>query len=78
MSGFLVDTNVISKILRATPNPQVAAWSQRMPKEGLFLSVISMREFRKGVTIMPPGGRRAQLEKSTEEQVPVWFGSACR
>jgi len=74
MNGFLVDTNVISEILRAGPNPQVAAWSRRVPKERLFLSVISMGELRKGVTILPQSTRRAQLESSIEEQVPVWFG----
>src|SRR4051812_43318880 len=75
MSGFLVDTNVISEILRAAPHARVAAWSQRLPKQSLFLSVISMGELRKGVTILPLGARRAQLEKSIDEQVPVWFAS---
>jgi toxin FitB len=74
MSGFLVDTNVISEILRAVPDPRVAAWSQRMTKEQLFLSVVSMGELRKGITIMPLSARRTQLERSIKEQVPLWFG----
>jgi len=73
MSGFLIDTNVISEILRAMPHPHVAAWSQRLTKQDLFLSVISMGELRKGVTILPRGVRRAQLERSIDEKVPVWF-----
>ena len=75
MSGFLVDTNVISEILRAAPDAHVAAWSQQVTKANLFLSVISMGELRKGVTILPPSARRTQLEKSIEEQVPAWFGN---
>jgi predicted nucleic acid-binding protein len=73
MNGFLVDTNVISEILRTAPEAHVAAWSQRTAKQLLFLSVVSMGELRKGVTILPASARRAQLEKSIEAQVPFWF-----
>ena len=73
MNGFLVDTNVISEILRRAPDEKVAAWTQRQAKPRLFLSVVSLGELRKGVTILPPSARRTELEKSIEEQVPVWF-----
>ena len=61
MNGFLVDTNVISEILRTAPEAHVAAWSQRTAKQLLFLSVVSMGELRKGVTILPASARRTQL-----------------
>ncbi|MGA3076801.1 MAG: PIN domain-containing protein [Bryobacteraceae bacterium] len=73
MNGFLVDTNVISEILRTAPEAHVAAWSQRTAKQMLFLSVVSMGELRKGVAILPASARRTQLEKSIEAQVPFWF-----
>jgi toxin FitB len=73
MNGFLVDTNVISEILRTAPDANVAAWSQRQAKQMLFLSVVSMGELRKGITILPPSARRTHLEKSIETQVPIWF-----
>ncbi len=73
MSRFLVDTNVISEILRPAPDAHVAAWSQQQLKLSLFLSVVSMGELRKGITILPASARRTQLEKSIEEQVPFWF-----
>jgi predicted nucleic acid-binding protein len=76
MNGSLVDTNVISEILRPAPDTQVASWSRRATKERLYLSVISMGELRKGVTILPPSARRSQLEKSIEEQIPAWFGDS--
>lgn len=75
MSGFLVATNVISEILRAAPDDNVAVWSQQSAKHMLFLSVVSMGELPKGVTILPPSARRTQLEKSIEAQVPIWFQS---
>jgi toxin FitB len=64
---------VISEILRTAPDAKVAAWSQRQTKQTLFLSVVSMGELRKGVTILPASARRTQLEESIEAQVPLWF-----
>ena len=61
MSGFLVDTNVISEVLRPAPDARVVSRSQNVPKDLLFLSVVSMGELRKGLPIMPSGARRAQL-----------------
>ena len=43
------------------------------PGRRCFLSVVSMGELRKGVTILPASARRTQLEKSIEAQVPHWF-----
>jgi predicted nucleic acid-binding protein len=73
MTGFLIDTNVISEILRPLPDAQVAAWSQHISKEHLFLSVVSFGEIRKGITIMPVGARRSQLEAAIDSLIPSWF-----
>lgn len=73
MTGFLVDTNVISEVLRPLPDPQVAAWSQLISKEHLYLSVVSFGEIRKGLTIMPVGARRSQLEAAIDGLIPSWF-----
>lgn len=73
MSDFLIDTNVISEVLRSIPDAQVVAWSQNIPKERLFLSVVSFGEMRKGLTIMPAGARRSQLERAIDGLIPAWF-----
>ena len=61
MSGFLVDTNIISEVLRPAPDARVAVWSQEVSKYLLFLSVVSTGELRKEITRMPSGTRRTQL-----------------
>ena len=62
MSGFLLDTNVPSELVRSLPEPKVTAWFASQDLESLYFSVVSFGELRKGLTIMPSGQRRTQLE----------------
>lgn len=70
---YLVDTNVISEVLRSVPNTHVATWASGVTKQTLFISVVSLGEIQKGLTIMPAGVRRIQLAQSIEQLIPAWF-----
>ena len=50
MSGFLLDTNVLSE-LRKGPrcNPGLRKWYEQVEDENLFISVLSLGEVRKGI-----------------------------
>ncbi len=72
---ILLDTNVISESLRATPEPLVVAWLDAQPLETLFLSVVSVAELRFGVARLPAGRRRTGLIEQLESQVlPTFAG----
>jgi predicted nucleic acid-binding protein len=74
MSGFLLDTNIPSEILRPRPNANVAAWVKQQLNETLFVSVVTMGELRRGVTLLAEQSpRRAELERMIHEKVPSWF-----
>ena len=73
MNGLLVDTNVISELLRPAPDAHVAEWSQGPARQTLFLERGVDGRASQGVTILPASARRTQLEKSIEAQVPHWF-----
>jgi len=62
MNGFLLDTNIASELVRQRPRESVTAWIAAQRLETLFLSVITIGELRKGITILPPGKRRTELE----------------
>ncbi len=62
MSGFLLDTNILSELVRSLPEPKVTAWVAAQDLDSLFLSAVSFGELRKGITIMSQGKRRAELE----------------
>ena len=62
MSGFLLDTNVISELTRPKPEPRVTAWLDSIDESLLYLSVLTLGEIRKGLGIMSSGQRRTRLE----------------
>jgi predicted nucleic acid-binding protein len=62
VSGFLLDTNVISELVRPRPDPRVAHWLDSADEELLFLSVLTLGEIRKGITTLTDPARKARLE----------------
>lgn len=58
---ILLDTNVISEIMRPDPDARVAAWMMAQPAPDLFTTAITEAEIFKGIEIMPLGKRRREL-----------------
>ena len=56
MTGFLLDTNVLSEFSRSAipANPQVKRWMESVDPDLLFTSVLSIGEIRKGIELLPP------------------------
>lgn len=63
---ILLDTNVISELLRPAPAPQVEAWVAGYDGAQLFLTAISAAELRFGVSILPSGQRRDRLQAALD------------
>ena len=64
MTGFLLDTNVLSEFARAQAADQhVDRWLKVTPEETLFASVLTFAEIRRGIELLPVGKRRTQLEE---------------
>lgn len=75
MSGFLVDTNVISEFIKPQPDPRVIGWLDAADPESLFASVVTFGEIRLGIEDLPAGKRRAALDQWFEQGLPAWFDS---
>jgi predicted nucleic acid-binding protein len=73
MSGFLLDTNCISEIVRIRPEPRVLAWMSGADENLLYLSVLTFGEIRKGVATLPQGKRRSGLEAWLEVELQARF-----
>src|SRR5437868_14013199 len=73
MSGFLLDTNCVSELTRAKPEPHVLDWMQAADETLLHLSVLTLGEIRKGVAVLPQSKRRTQLEVWLERDLQARF-----
>ena len=73
MSGFLLDTNVPSELIRPKPEPLVKTWLAAQSMDTLFISAVSFGELRKGITLQSPGKRRTELEAWLETDLSVLF-----
>jgi len=74
MSGFLLDTNVISEFNRTgPPNERVKQWLTATPLDSLYVSVITLAEIQFGIELLPASKRRTQLEAWMEQDFNNWF-----
>ena len=62
MSGFLLDTNVVSDLRKARPNEGLVEWIDAVDESKLFLSVITIGELRIGIEMQQDKKKRADLE----------------
>ncbi|MFX5937642.1 PIN domain-containing protein, partial [Acinetobacter baumannii] len=58
----LLDTNVLSELLRRQPAPAVLAWFAEQPPESLFVSAVTQAEMMVGARLLSAGKRRKALE----------------
>jgi predicted nucleic acid-binding protein len=63
---IIVDTNVVSELLRPTPEPRVEAWLAARDGLDIYLTAISEAELRYGVAIMENGKRRDVLSEAID------------
>lgn len=73
MSGFLIDTNCISELIRPQPDRRVMEWMDATNEALLYLSVLTLGEIRKGLAALPQGTRRTKLETWLEIDLKTRF-----
>lgn len=71
---IILDTNVVSEMMRDTMAAPVAAWISQQPRNTLFVCAPVMAELRYGVVRLPEGQRRDELAASYDVIV-TQFGS---
>jgi len=59
--SILLDTCVVSELIKPTPDTRVIAWTDATPQDLCFLSAITLGEVVGGITRLPPGKRRENL-----------------
>jgi toxin FitB len=70
---FLLDTNVLSEGAKPRPDPRLLAWLNEAPPLDLAISVLTIGEIQKGVSLLPEGARRDRLEGWLATELPRQF-----
>lgn len=59
---YLLDTCLISELVKREPNPEVVGWLDEQDEQALFLSVLNLGELQKGISKLPAGEKRDELQ----------------
>lgn len=73
--SYLIDTNVISELVRPKPNINVLSWFSSIPEQALYLSVLTIGEIRKGIEKLTDTKRREKLRVWLENDLAERFDS---
>jgi toxin FitB len=63
---IILDTNILSALMRNVPDPSVVSWMDRLPQTSIWTSSITVLEIQTGLQIMPQGKKRVSLAEDFE------------
>lgn len=69
----ILDTNVISELMKPVPDEEVAHWVAKQDLQQLAVTTISIAEIQRGLKRLPKGKKRAKLEKSFVQFIAEGF-----
>ena len=61
---IILDTNVLSALMRTAPEAAVVRWLDQQPAESIWITSITLFETRLGLALLPKGRRRQTLESA--------------
>lgn len=70
---FVLDTNVVSELMRDTVDPDVLAWVNAQPTNDLFITAVTEAEVHVGIARLPVGRRRADLDAAAASVLEGFF-----
>ena len=73
MTGWLLDTNVLSELRRPKPNRKVVAFIAAQPLELLYVSAVTLAEIRFGIEVVTDATKRAELNEWLAHKVRPMF-----
>lgn len=62
MTRYLLDTNILSNLVKPQPSASLMEWMAAQPDEDLFISALTVAEIRRGILEKPRGKKRDALE----------------
>ena len=72
---FVLDTNVISELMKDRPNAAVLEWMDNQSADALFVTAVTQAEILTGIAILPEGVRKRGLATDAERVFSVYFAN---
>jgi len=73
VTGWLLDTNILSELRRPKPEPKVTAFIAGQPLELLYISTVTLAEIRFGIELLSDAARRSELNDWLSRKVRPMF-----
>jgi toxin FitB len=73
VTGWLLDTNILSELRRPKPEPKVVAFIASQPLDLLYVSTVTLAEIRFGIELASDASRRAALNSWLTHKVRPIF-----
>jgi predicted nucleic acid-binding protein len=70
---IILDTNILSELMKSTPDSKVIAWLDTQVVSQLFITTISIAEISYGINVLPEGKRRDSLENAFHQAINKAF-----
>ena len=74
---ILLDTNVVSELMRPAPEPKVLEWLDAQPAADVWISAVTVGEIRLGIALLPDGQRKERLAGLAEAMFQEDFSDSC-
>jgi hypothetical protein len=74
---ILLDTNVLSELMRPSPDPAVLPWLDGQAADELWISAVTVAEIRLGIALLPDSRRRGRLAELVEALFHEDFADRC-
>ena len=74
---ILLDTNVLSELMRPNPNDGVIEWLDALPDDDVWISAVTVGEIQLGLALLPEGRRKQILTGLAEEMLNEEFSEKC-
>jgi predicted nucleic acid-binding protein len=71
--SYLLDTNILSELVKPKPSESVINWFKAIPNESLHISTLTLGEIRKGIEGVKDTSRKEKLRIWLEIELPQWF-----
>ncbi len=70
---IVLDTNVVSELMRSTPRSEVLSWLDDQLTSSLFVTAVTEAEILTGIALVPSGARQRDLENAAARALNVLF-----